>query len=278
LRQAPEQHLWGYRDQYKHEYFYQSAAHFVSEVGYHGCTDRRTLERFLDADHLWPWKDNDQWLTHATIPHPRETYRYGYRIPLMANQIRNMFGLEPDNLDDFILASQIFQAECKKFFIERMRCGKWQRTGVLWWNLRDGWPIISDAVVDYYGIKKLAYEYIRRVQQDVCVMVAPPAQGAPRLVAVNETREGQAGQVRIRDVDGGVLYDGGFSIAANGIVDLGALPLAMRPAMWLIEWTLADGTRAMNHYLAGGTPFDYPQYRKWLAALKIPTDVGPQRM
>ena len=72
----------------------------------------------------------------------------------MANQIRNMFGFEPDNLDDFILASQIFQAECKKFFIERMRCGKWRRTGMLWWNLRDGWPIISDAVVDYYGIKK----------------------------------------------------------------------------------------------------------------------------
>ena len=43
-------------------------------------------------------------------------------------------------LDDFIFASQVSQAEAKKFFIERLRIGKGRRTGILWWNLRDGWP------------------------------------------------------------------------------------------------------------------------------------------
>ncbi len=43
------------------------------------------------------------------------------RIELMANQIRELFGVIPDDLDAFALASQISQAEAKKFFIESTR-------------------------------------------------------------------------------------------------------------------------------------------------------------
>ena len=32
------------------------AAHFVSEVGYHGCTDRGLWNAFSTPDHLWPWR------------------------------------------------------------------------------------------------------------------------------------------------------------------------------------------------------------------------------
>ena len=277
LRQSPEQHLWGYRDQYKHQYFFDTAAHFISEVGYHGCPCRETLAQFLDADHLWPWEGNDQWLTHAAIPHPLDK-RYGYRVPLMASQIRNMFGIVPDNLDDFILASQIFQAECNKFVIERMRCGKWRRTGVLWWNLRDGWPIISDAVVDYYDRKKLAYEYIRRVQADVCVMVTEPQAGPHELIVANETAQVQSGVVRVHDCDSArVLYEGPFSVEANANIMIAELAQTPTAAMWIIDWTLSPSEiGARNHFLAGPHPFKLSQYRGWLKRLAIPAGIGPQ--
>jgi beta-mannosidase len=275
LRQSPEQHLWGYRDHFKHDYFYQTAAHFVSEVGYHGCPDRRSLEQFIDADHLWPPQNNDQWLAHATIPHLKEL-RYGYRIGLMSHQIRHMFGSEPDNLDDFVLASQIFQAECKKFFIERMRAEKWRRTGVLWWNLRDGWPIISDAIVDYYGRKKLAYQYIKRVQQDVCVMIVEGPLRQPMLVAVNETLSDCALDLSVADSDSQMpLRKTCIVIPANGRIDLGQMPTPKAAALWLIRWDgngIADG---MNHFLAGGAPFDFNQYMSWLNALKLPPEPHP---
>jgi beta-mannosidase len=277
LRQSPEQHLWGYRDHFKHDYFYETAAHFVSEVGYHGCPDRRSLEQFIDADHLWPWQNNPQWLAHAVLPHPKETHRYSYRIPLMANQIRNMFAFEPDNLDDFVLASQIFQAECKKFFIERMRAGKWRRTGILWWNLRDGWPIISDAVVDYYGRKKIAYEYIRRVQQNLCMMIVEGKSRTPTVVAVNETRSEQSIELSVRDHDSGrVLLHDRKVVPANGRLEFGELPPSATAALWLIEWN-AGAHGGMNHYLAGNAPFNFGQYRKWLTALRLPVNVGPVR-
>ena len=31
--------------------------------------------------------------------------------------------------------------------------GLWRRTGIIWWNVIDGWPQISDAVMDWYGCK-----------------------------------------------------------------------------------------------------------------------------
>ena len=65
---------------------------------------------------------------------------FSYRTGLMANQVRVLFGDLPDNLPDFCRMSQISQAEAVKYFIERFRLRKWRRTGIIWWNLIDGWP------------------------------------------------------------------------------------------------------------------------------------------
>ncbi|HEY3319567.1 MAG TPA: glycoside hydrolase family 2 TIM barrel-domain containing protein [Planctomycetota bacterium] len=287
----PEDHLWGPRDDFKGAFYTGSPALFASEIGYHGCPDRRGLEQMMDPSHLWPWQDNEQWLTHATRPHPNVT-AYNYRIPLMAKQTAVLFETVPDNLDDFILASQISQAEAKKFFIEWFRAGKFDsrlsscqkdgtntsvppRTGILWWNLRDGWPIISDAVVDYYGRKKLAYHYIKRVQTDVCAICGEA--GATKehpLVIVNDTLADVSGHVSVRDLDTGTrLLVTEYRVERNGRTTAGTIRTAEKPAMWLIEWTAGTeaGTtgsqRFHNHYLAGPRPFKLDDYKRWLKTL-----------
>ena len=68
-RLKPEDHLWGPRDDFKGRYYTSSPAHFASEIGYHGCPARESLAQMMDPEHLWPWQDNDQWLTHAVRPH-----------------------------------------------------------------------------------------------------------------------------------------------------------------------------------------------------------------
>jgi len=264
----PEDHLWGPRDDFKGRFYTGSPAHFVSEIGYHGCPDRRSLEQMMEPASLWPCQDNQQWLTHAVRPHPSVT-SYNYRIPLMARQAALLFGAAPEDLDDFILASQISQAEALKFFIERFRAGKWRRTGILWWNLRDGWPIISDAVVDYYNRKKLAYHYIKRVQTDVCAICGEPEAGRHPLVVVNDTLTEAAGRVVMRDLDSGlVLSDLDYRVARNGREIAGFIPQAPRPAMWLIEWTAFDRL-FQNHYLAGPRPFRLDDYKRWLKAIGL---------
>ncbi|HPN73271.1 MAG TPA: hypothetical protein PKZ41_04675, partial [Candidatus Omnitrophota bacterium] len=43
----PEQHLWGPRDYFKGDFYTHHTAHFVSEIGYHGCPNVSSLRRFL---------------------------------------------------------------------------------------------------------------------------------------------------------------------------------------------------------------------------------------
>ncbi|MCL5996467.1 MAG: glycoside hydrolase family 2 [Chloroflexi bacterium] len=265
----PEQHLWGPRDDFKGPFYTRSLAHFASEIGYHGCPDRRSLEQFLDPGYVWPWQNNEQWLTHATRPHPAMT-DWNYRIALMGKQIGVLFDQVPDNLDDYVLASQISQAEAKKFFIEWFRQGKWRRTGILWWNLRDGWPIISDAIVDYYGRRKLAYTYIKRVQSDVCVICCEPRDGRHAIIAVNDTRSPARGHAQVCDADTQqVLLETNFTVDANDIQTIGHIAQTSRQAMWLIDWSAGGQTALRNHYLVGHRPFKLEDYRRWLDMLTL---------
>jgi beta-mannosidase len=268
----PEQHLWGPRDYYKSPFYTRHTAHFVSEIGYHGCPARESLEQFLDASALWPWQDNPQWIAHCTDAIGPQG-PFAYRVALMAKQIREMFGSIPDTLDDFILASQISQAEAKKFFIEMTRLKKWRRTGVIWWNMIDGWPQFSDAVVDYYFHKKLAYHYIRRVQQPVCLMLDEPENWYCALVAGNDSLRDAHGTYRVRKASGGeILAQGEFHCPANRNILLARLPVSHgEQQLFLIEWEV-DGKAGGNHYLLGHPAFQLEAYREWLPQISTLPD------
>jgi beta-mannosidase len=262
----PEDHLWGPRDDFKGRFYTDSPAHFASEIGYHGCPDRRSLEQMMDPGFVWPWQNNEQWLTRAVRPLPSMT-NYDYRIPLMAKQMGVLFGSVPDNLDDFVLASQISQAEADKFFIEMFRSAKWRRTGIIWWNLRDGWPIISDAIVDYYNRPKLAYRYVKCAQSDVCAMCGEAEAGRHPMVVVNDTLAKVGGHVVVSDLGSHQnLFESDYHVGPNGREVVGLIPQAAQPAMWLIEWTVG-GQKFQNHYLAGPRPFKLDDYKRWLKSL-----------
>ncbi len=273
----PEQHLWGPRDYYKSRFYAESTAHFASEIGYHGCPGVSSLRRFLDADRLWPWQGNAQWRVHAADQVPGGG-PYAYRIKLMADQVRELFGAEPDSLPDFALASQASQAEAKKFFIEMFRIAKWRRTGIIWWNLLDCWPQFSDAVVDWYGAKKLAWWYIRRAQAPVLLMLGEPEDWRCRLVAGNDTLRDAEGEFSVADADtGGTLLEGRYRAPANGTAVLGTLPVSRGDhRLFLIRWT-AQGRAWGSHYLLGAPPFSLERYKGWLpaiAALPDPFDAS----
>lgn len=91
-----------------------------------------------------------------------------------------MFGETPEALERFAMLSQASQAEAVKFFIENVRLHKWRKTGIIWWNMLDCWPQISDAVVDYYFHRKLAFHYIRRVQQPFASLLPKRRTGITR--------------------------------------------------------------------------------------------------
>jgi beta-mannosidase len=262
-RLLPEDHLWGPRDDYKGAFYTESVCHFVSEIGFQGCPDVESLERYLTPGERWPFEGSEEWRLHSTAPLPGVAH-HDYRVALMATQVRNVFGEVPDDLATFVEASQAVQAEALKFFIDLFRAGKWRRTGIIWWNLIDGWPQVSDAVVDYYFVKKPAYDAVKLAQAAVSVIVREAVDGLHEVVVANDTREDVELTFAVYDIDRPDRALRGTALAGADVVTrLGGLE---RPAgeqrFYVLEWQSRLG-RGRGHYLAGPPPFSLSRYREW---------------
>lgn len=254
----PENHLWGCRDYYKSSFYAASTAHFVSETGYHGCPSKVSLEKFITPECLWPIY-NKEWALHST------DYKFhDHRVKLMEDQIIQLFGFKPDNLDDFTLASQFSQAEADKFFIERIRCDKPRKSGIIWWNILDGWPQMSDAVVDYYYEKKKAYNYIKRSMEPFFIMASEIETWGCPIIASNDTLETVKGTYKVSDImSGEVFSQGSFEVEPNSNKKLDHVRVMYSDnGMFLIEWEI-NGKKFINHYLHGFPAFDYSDYCTW---------------
>ncbi len=167
---------------------------------------------------------------------------YQYRIPLMASQVETLFNDVPDGLTSFALASQISQAEAMKFFVERFRLHKGEKNGIIWWNLLDGWPQFSDAVVDYFYTKKPAYFILRNAQQPVYFMLDEPVNGVSRVVGANEYRHDVATRLKITNTETGeLLLEVNTSLPANAAISVGTVAVDSIPAIYLLEWDGTDG-------------------------------------
>jgi beta-mannosidase len=259
VRALPEDHLWGPRDYYKSGFYVDAVAHFASEIGYHGCPDVGSLRRFLSPDHMWPYAGDPEWLLHATSPFPGVD-THDYRVELMASQVRTLFGAVPDTLEAFVMASQASQAEALKFFIESFRIGKWRRTGIIWWNLLDGWPQLSDAIVDYYFVRKRAFEVVKRAQVPVALMLREPRDGRQEAVISNDTRHDVAVTFTVRDSGSGeTLITGTAAAPGDAVVAVGEFRTPPGQALLTLDWESAAGS-VRNHYLAGRPPFPLEWY------------------
>ncbi len=262
--EVPEQHNWGARAYFKDDFYKHSSAHFISECGYHGCPNTKSLAEFIPEEDLNRWIGSDVWDTHNTdyLPWGRRSYN---RIQLMQDQVDILFGQVPEKLEDFARLSQITQAEAKKFFIERTRLKKWRRTGIIWWNMIDGWPQISDALVDYYHRKKLAYYYIKRVQQPVAVLMDELRDWGHDVYLCNDSRTAGMVKYRITDGDTGEVYMQGDAFSpANENVKIGNIrELAGRQKLYLITWEM-NGKQYGNHYISGYPAYDAQKMLGWV--------------
>lgn len=272
-RVVPEQHCWGPRDYFKGKYYSDCPASFISEIGYHGCPSVTSIKKFISPGKLWPFEGNDEWDTHNT-DYIMSGYRHYNRNTLMANQVKIMFGQIQDNLEEFVMASQISQAEALKFFIENVRIRKWEKAGIIWWNLADCWPQFSDAVVDYFMKKKLAYYYIKRVQTPICVMISEIENWEHKVIVGNDSSRDEYVSYSVEDgVTGEVIMAGRMLSRANENIEAGRIKSwDGEKRFYIIKWEI-DGKHYANHYISGYAPFELAEYKAWLekiAALPEP--------
>ncbi len=267
-RSTAEQHNWGARAYFKDDYYKHSTAHFISECGYHGCPPVSSLKKYIPEDHLTPWLNNPVWDAHNTDYLPRGARGYN-RIRLMHDQVAIYFGGVPEDLETFSLLSQIVQAEAKKFFIERTRMKKWRRTGIIWWNMIDGWPQISDAVVDYYYAKKLAWHYIRRSQRPVCLMMDELVDWTHSVILGNDSNISHTVAWSVEDGETGeILLSGKTFSPANENVTLGSIrEMAGTKKLYILRYEV-DGVQYANHFISGFPHFDAETMLHWVEIIR----------
>ncbi len=265
---STEQHLWGPRDTWKGRFYKENNAIFASEIGYHGMTDVESIRRFIPEAEL-----NDRhgaaWTCHASQQGGELDGPYSYRNRLMENQSKGFWGYLAEDLVEFMKCSQIVQAEAVKYLIELFRAAKWNKTGLIWWNVIDCWPQFSDAVTDYYYVRKLAFYYIRLAQQPVNLIVSDPEAWNCPLTAVNDTAEDISGEYKVSDLMTGELFaEGRYAVKADSAAQVCEFPVCQgEQRMLLIEWKL-NGKILYNHYLLGAAPFCFERYLEWLKKLE----------
>ena len=244
----PEEHYWWHRDDYE---TYADMKHcFVGEIGYSGCISLDSMKECMDVSSLCveneytgdAWKYHD-YSTDGDIRHATKYY----------------FGELPDTLADFVLSSQILQAEAYKFLIEQTRVKKPYMTGILLWNMRDGWPAYNSALVDYYGRKKLSHDYVKQSQQPL-VMVMDKMVG----YVCNDSLNAFEGTYCVYNAQGKALAEGTFDVAANQNQKLGDFAEVIKDKYLILELKVKDEVY-YNHYINGKRTHDFKEYKQFLA-------------
>ena len=125
-------------------------------------------------------------------------------------------------------------------------------------------------MVEYNGRRKLAYEYIRRAQQDVLVMVDENGD----VLVVNDLLRPVEGHAVLTDAETGrTFFDGDFACGGNAVAKAGAVRLSGQGVV-RIRYTV-EGRDYASHYLYGGPTQRYEgerkirfaDYRRWMGAV-----------
>ena len=133
----------------------------------------------------------------------------------------------------------------------------------------DCWPQISDAVVDYYFTKKLAWHYCHRSQQPRIAMIAEINGWNHDVMLANDTLENAEFTWSIEDGDTGEVLASGMTKVAAGenanAATFGVDPSAQR--LLILKWE-ANGEKYANQFITG-----FPKYKKadlfrWLEIIR----------
>ncbi len=117
----------------------------------------------------------------------------------MADQVRELFGEEPSTLEDFALGvpdqpgggEEVLHRDVPSGQVAPHRHHLVEPDRLL--------AEFSDAIVDYYLSRKLAFWFIQRSQVPVLLMVGEPEDWRCRLVIGNDTLKNAEGDYRVTE-------------------------------------------------------------------------------
>ncbi len=153
-----DMHYWGvWWGEEPFEAYDQKVGRFMSEYGFQGFPDLKTLDSVLNPSDFQ--LESEALINHQK--HPRG-------MELIQTYMERDYHV-PDSFEHYIYISQLVQANGIKTAIEAHRRAKPYCMGTLYWQLNDCWPVISWSSVDYYNNWKALHYFVRDAFKDFLI-------------------------------------------------------------------------------------------------------------
>lgn len=254
-----ERHLWTRKEHFASSFFLDTTARFISEIGYIAFPCIGSLKQFLKDPQKILQADGsatDEYLLHGTAPELSKKAWYDHKVPCACLFASKVFAPLSEDLETFVLQSQYTQAEAYKTWIENARVRG--LSGILLWNLLDGWPQVSEAMVDYYWQKKASFHFVKNAQRPVNVIVCQHSPGKLEYFAVNNTL--QDAEVSYEILFGEkVLKQGKCAVRAEEVKLLGTIETDGKSNFYVIRFTIGE-TMFVSHYQENPTELNIDVY------------------
>lgn len=135
--------------------FEENVGRFMVEYGMQSYPEMATLQQFISPENL-----------HLDSPVMQVRQKSYIGNDEIFRHIGDLGVSEPNNLSDFINASQRAQAEALQTAIYAHINSNGHCMGTLLWQLNDCWPGPSWSIIDYTGSKKTAYYEVKSSLND----------------------------------------------------------------------------------------------------------------
>ncbi len=201
-----DMHYWGvWWGEEPFEVYEQKVGRFMSEYGFQGFPDLRTLDSCLLPGDLI--LSSPALLNHQK--HPRG-------MVLIQKYMEREYNV-PDSFEDYIYVSQLVQAYGIKTAIEAHRRAKPYCMGTLYWQLNDCWPVISWSSVDYYNRWKALHYFVKKAYREFLISYEEKNDSLYVFI-VSDKQQSINAELDLRIVS----FDGEESWSEKQVVDIAA--------------------------------------------------------
>ena len=152
------------------------ACKFVSEFGCVGPTRESSLHKYYgstDVDRsntIWQMHTNT-WEKHTVEAALHKHYADPQSL----------------SLQDYLLYAGLFQGVTLGYALESMRYAH-NNYGALIWSFNDAWGEVGWSIIDYYGVRKIAYPFVKRALEPA-KLILREKDDAIVVVCLNDSRE-----------------------------------------------------------------------------------------
>lgn len=160
-----DQHVWHFthRPNFEHYMdiwrFTDFNLKFLSEFGIIGAMNIESARKCIAPDQLNP--DSEEWLFHSNTSSEHQ---------MLNMVVDRYFGDHKKfNIQEYILRSQVIQAEIIRHIYDEFRRRKFVCSGLLFWTLGDSIGINNWAIMDYYLGKRPVYYYLQRSMDNLAI-------------------------------------------------------------------------------------------------------------